>query len=51
MNAFLFRAVLFGFLAWATAPVLAQGGGGFYLSSELGINFTPGFDFFGNSNA
>ena len=49
MGALVFRAVVLAVLALAAAPALAQTGGGFYLSSELGINFAPGFDFFGNS--
>ena len=54
MTVSLFRALvltIFALLAWTSAPPLAQGGRGFYLSSDLGINFAPGFDFFGNSNA
>ena len=50
----LFRALvstILAILACTSAPAQAQGGGGFYLSSDLGINFAPGFDFFGNSNA
>ena len=49
MGALVFRAVVLAVLALAAAPALAQTAGGFYLSSELGINFAPGFDFFGNS--
>ena len=49
MRALVFRAVVLAVLALAAAPAPAQTGGGFYLSSELGINFAPGFDFFGNS--
>ena len=54
MTVFLFRALvltILALLAWTSAPPLAQGVGAFYLSSDLGINFAPGFDFFGNSNA
>ena len=49
MSFLVFRAVVLAVLAMATAPALAQTDGGFYLSSELGINFAPGFDFLGNS--
>ena len=49
MSALVFPAIVLAVLALATAPALAQDNGGFYLSSELGINFAPGFDFSGNS--
>ena len=49
MTALLFRAIVLAALALASAPALAHTDGGFYLSSELGINFAPGFAFFGNS--
>ena len=42
MSALVFRAIVLAVLALATAPALAQDNGGFYLSSELGINFAPG---------
>ena len=42
----LFVFVIATWATWAVAPIPVQAGSGFYLGSELGINFAsgPGYD-------
>lgn len=36
-------------LFWGFTPAMAQMDGSFYLSTDIGMNFTPGFEFVGSS--